>query len=214
MKCSIACKRLDFLAVHQREGVAHILGAAGAADAMDIIFRMFRHIVVDDVTDAGDIESARGDIGRDHHFVFAALETFERFDAFALGAIGMQNGDGMFPLFSLCAILSAPCLVREKISALSKLVRSSSAMSKIELLLGRDRINRVRDCFGRRAAHADFDQLGIAQNPGGQPFDLRRQRRGEKQRLPVGRNLFNDAPDIGQEIPCRACDRLHRAREC
>ena len=35
-----------------------------------------------------------------------------------------------FPCFSFTAILSAPCLVREKISALSKLVRSSNAMSK------------------------------------------------------------------------------------
>ena len=44
---------------------------------------------------------ARGDVGRDHHFVFAALESFERFDPFALGAIRMQDGDGMFALFEL-----------------------------------------------------------------------------------------------------------------
>src|ERR1700682_937746 len=90
---------LNFLAVHQSEGVPDILRAAGAANAMDVIFRMFGHIVIDDVTDAGDIETARGDIGRDHDLVFAGLETIESFDAFALRAIGMQDRDGMIPRF-------------------------------------------------------------------------------------------------------------------
>ena len=54
---------------------------------MDIIFRMLRHIVIDDVTDTRDIEPARGDIGRDHDFVFAALESIERLNAFALRAV-------------------------------------------------------------------------------------------------------------------------------
>src|SRR5437762_9182776 len=69
-----------FLAVHQGEGVADILGAPSPANAMDIIFRMFRDIIIDDVTDAGDIEPARGYIGSHHHFVFAALKSFECLD--------------------------------------------------------------------------------------------------------------------------------------
>ena len=59
---------------------------------------MLRHIVIDNMTDAGDVESPRSDIGRDHHFVFPAFKPFERFDTFALSAIGMQNGDGMVPM--------------------------------------------------------------------------------------------------------------------
>ena len=86
-------QRPNFFAVHQGESVAHVLRAAGPADAMDIIFRMFRDIIIDDVTDAGNVESARRDISCDHHFVFAALESFERFDPFALGSIRMQHRD-------------------------------------------------------------------------------------------------------------------------
>ena len=92
-------KGSDFFAVHQGERVADILGATGPANAMDIILGMLRHIVIDDVTDAGDIEPPRSDIGRNHHFIFAALETFQRFNPFALGPVGMQNGDGMVSLF-------------------------------------------------------------------------------------------------------------------
>ena len=70
---------------------------------------------------------------------------------------------------------------------------------QIEFLLGRDRIDRVRDGFGRRTPRADFDHLRIAQNPRGEPLDLGRKRGGEKQRLPVGGNLFDDPAHVGQE---------------
>ena len=70
---------------------------------------------------------------------------------------------------------------------------------QIEFLLGRDRINGMRHRLGRRAARADLDHFRLAQNPGGEPLDLRRQRRGEKQRLPIGRNLFDDPAHVGQK---------------
>ena len=66
---------------------------------MDIIFRMLGHIVIDHVTDTGDIETARGDVGRDHDFVFPALESLERFNAFTLGAVRMQDRNRMVSLF-------------------------------------------------------------------------------------------------------------------
>src|SRR5437588_11575880 len=86
-------QRGQLLTVHQGESVADILRATSPPNAMDVIFRVFRDIVIDDVTDAGDVESPRGNIGRDHHFVFSALESFERLDPFALGAIRMQDRD-------------------------------------------------------------------------------------------------------------------------
>src|SRR3954465_5476987 len=90
-------ERCQFLAVHQGEGVARILSAAGPADAMDVIFRVLRHVVIDHVAYAGDVDSARGDIGRHHDFVFAALETLERLDPLALGPVRMHHRDGMLP---------------------------------------------------------------------------------------------------------------------
>src|SRR5882757_9607001 len=89
----------QFFAVHQGESVAHVLSATSSSNAMDVIFRMLGDIVIDHVTDAGDVESSRSDIGRNHDFVFAAFKPFERFDAFALSAIGMQNGNRMVPMF-------------------------------------------------------------------------------------------------------------------
>ena len=42
-------QRGNFFAVHQRESVAYILRAPRSADAMDIIFRMLRDIIIDDM---------------------------------------------------------------------------------------------------------------------------------------------------------------------
>ena len=78
-----------------RERVAGGLRAAGAADAMDVILRMLRHVVIDDVADVRDVQSARGDVRGDEHFVSAVAKAAQGLFAFALGAVGMQHGHGV-----------------------------------------------------------------------------------------------------------------------
>ena len=52
-------ERLDVFRRHQHGGEALASRPAGAPDAVDIIFGMDRHVVVEDVADIGDIEPAR-----------------------------------------------------------------------------------------------------------------------------------------------------------
>ena len=89
----------DLVAAHERERVADVLRAPCASYAMHIIFRMLGHIVINDVAYPGDVEAAGCNVGGNHHFVFAALESLERFDPFALCAIGMQHRHGVLSLF-------------------------------------------------------------------------------------------------------------------
>ena len=42
-----------------------------------------------------------GNVRRDHDFVFAALETFQRFDPLTLRAIGMQDCDRVLAVFQV-----------------------------------------------------------------------------------------------------------------
>ena len=149
-------QRGDFLAVHEREGVADILRTTGAADAMHVIFGMLRHIVINDVTDTGDIETARGDVGCDHHFVLATLETFQRFDALALSAIRMQHRHGMLSLFQFVSDPVGPMFRSRKNQRAVKVSAFEKRHQEIELLFGRDRINRVGHGFSGRTANADF----------------------------------------------------------
>ena len=84
-----------FLRGHQGEGVAFSLGAAGAADAVNVIFRVLRHVVVDHVAHARHVDAARGDVGGDHHLILAAAETLEGLGPLVLRAVGMHHRDGV-----------------------------------------------------------------------------------------------------------------------
>ena len=64
----------DFVGGEDGEGVSFFFGSAGSANAVDIIFRVFRDAVVDDVGDAGDVNATSGDVGGDENIVTAVLK--------------------------------------------------------------------------------------------------------------------------------------------
>src|SRR5262245_5459066 len=53
-------------------------GASGAADTMDVVLSDERQIEVDDQRQLRDVETARGNVGRDQHAYAARLEVVER----------------------------------------------------------------------------------------------------------------------------------------
>ena len=62
---SIACDEVAFGRRGQGEGVADLAGAAGAADAVNVVLGRERHVEIEDVAHVDDVEAARGDVGRD-----------------------------------------------------------------------------------------------------------------------------------------------------
>ena len=56
------------------DGDAGRSGARRAADAVDILLGHFGQVVVDDVTDARNVDPAGGDVGRNQHLHLARLE--------------------------------------------------------------------------------------------------------------------------------------------
>ena len=59
-------------------------GATGAADAVDIILRVFRQVVVDHQRNVVDVDAAGGDVGGDHHLLSAFAESLEDLDPLLL----------------------------------------------------------------------------------------------------------------------------------
>ena len=55
----------------ERERITTGLRAARAADAVHVIFGVFRNVVVDHMRDTRDIQATRRDVGRDENFEFA-----------------------------------------------------------------------------------------------------------------------------------------------
>ncbi len=78
---------------NQRECIASPLRATRASDAMNVRIRRVGHVVVDDVRDAVDVESARGNVGGDHDGEVSSFETVQGLLALSLGAITVQGGD-------------------------------------------------------------------------------------------------------------------------
>ena len=159
MKRSIACNAGSSCPLVEREGVADVLRAPRAPDpGGHRILRVLRHIVIDHVTHAGDVQPARCDIGRDHHFVFAALEALERLDPFPLSVrLECNTATACLPCFNWCAIRSAPYLVLQKNQrAVEIRPLGRKPLAESEFLFSGNGINRVGDCFRRRAAHANL----------------------------------------------------------
>ena len=57
---------------------------------MNVILGLPGHVEIDDVTERGHINPARGDVGGDEHLIAAALESGERLGALRLRSIAVN----------------------------------------------------------------------------------------------------------------------------
>ena len=66
---------LSLIRRRKRNRVPGTAGSSGTADAMNVIFRILRKIIIDDQLDTFNIYAARGNIGGDEDSVFPAFES-------------------------------------------------------------------------------------------------------------------------------------------
>src|SRR5258706_3826411 len=86
---------ISFVApANQHQGMTHASGTSGAADTVDVILGLEGHIEVEDMTDSGDVEPARGDVARDQKTNFAGPKRVKRARAYRLIEIAMQGRSG------------------------------------------------------------------------------------------------------------------------
>jgi hypothetical protein len=93
--------------------IADGMGATGASNAMDIILRVHRKIVVHHVRNPIHIDAARGNVSGDQDTDRAGFEVLQRAEALVLRAIGMDGfrfdstafktaGNAVGPVFCAC----------------------------------------------------------------------------------------------------------------
>src|SRR6202044_2436142 len=73
--------------------LARLAGASGAADAVDVILRVMGRVIIDHVTDIGDVEASGGYVGAHEQLDFAIAEGVERRHAHPLIEIAMQRAN-------------------------------------------------------------------------------------------------------------------------
>lgn len=96
------------------DGIAFSLGATGAANAVDIVLVLVGEVVVDDVGDAGDIDSTGGDIGADKNAQFALFKLIEGALALVLSSVAVDRFGGDVRLTQMFREATGVMLHRDK----------------------------------------------------------------------------------------------------
>jgi hypothetical protein len=114
-----------FRVVHEAHGGARATGAAGAADTVHVVFRELRQVVVEHVRDAGDVDAAGRDVGRDQHAHATLAQRTDRAVARALRQVAVQRGR-----FEAGASARRPASWSASILVAVKMIAWSSASSR------------------------------------------------------------------------------------
>jgi hypothetical protein len=87
------------IARNKRNGIARSFRPSCPADTMNIVLSERWHIEINDMRNPFDIDTAGGDIGRDHYAVLAAFKAIHRALTLSLCATGMyRHGLDTIPL--------------------------------------------------------------------------------------------------------------------
>ena len=184
----------------QREGQAVAAGAAGAADAVHIVFGLHRQVEVDGVADALHVDAARGHVGGHQHADLAALQLGQGAGALALVHVAVQGGRGE-PLFGQAVgqVIGA-ALGRREDDGLVQADIAQHVVQQLHLVRGVVRVQQaLRDVGVLFLVAGDFDALGIAHHAGGQLGHRAVQRGREQQRLAGFRQAADDGLDVFDE---------------
>ena len=191
---------IEFIGGEESKSVAFCFGAAGPADAVDVVFSILRDPVVDDMRDAGDVDAAGGDIGGDENFVDAILESLEGFHAIRLADVGVHDGHFVVPsLFQksgqIVGFLSGAG--EDHDAVVIGLVEEGD--EEFVALVHGDRVEVVGDGRGDFTS-GDLDFDGILQAPFCEGLDRGGHGGGEEKGLPLaGRAEVDDLADVGEE---------------
>ncbi len=184
---------------HQRDRLAGGTCAAGPADAMDVIRGDHGQLVVDDVRQQLDVQSAGREIRRDEHTHASRLEVGERSDPsrLALVAVDRRRVDAVGN-----ELLGEPVRAVLRAGEHERLVHASGPDQVREeraFPVAIDAQDHLGDEVGRRVARGDLDRGGVVEQGGRQRADARRERRGEEEALPSPREEIDDPADVRDE---------------
>src|SRR5882757_9890740 len=146
--------------------------AAGTADTVDVAFGLVRQVEIHDMADAGDINAARRDIGRDQNAHRTFAEIVECLLTGVLRLVAVNDGGlEAIALEVLGHPVGAMLGARKDDDGLHRFVREHRRQN-LALLLGAGEDDALHDLGRRGALRRDFDAHGVLQQALGQFGDL------------------------------------------
>jgi hypothetical protein len=168
---------------------------------VDIVLRVFRHTVIDDVRDARDVNATSGDIRCDEKFESAFSEALESFHALFLRDIRVHDGDLVFVAVAVEESEYLVCFTarsREDHEGMEVRVFEESQKELVTLFHGH-RVESVADGFSDLLA-GDGDRDRIVEAPFGEAReDFRHGCREEERLSAFPWTEIDDFADGGEE---------------
>ena len=183
----------------QRDRQPRGAGARGAADAVDVVLGVVRHVEVEDRRQVDDVEAARGDVGRDQDVDLALLERLERLQPLVLRLVAVQRVGAQAVALERARQAGAAELGVDEDERLRDRALLQQLQHGAPLVVGRDAVEVLLDVARGRVRPRHLDQDRVLQVALGQPPDLGREGRREEQRLALLGQVREDALQVGQE---------------
>src|SRR5467141_2933903 len=148
---------LPVFARDERHGLPGFSRAAGAADAVDVVFRDVRQVVVHDVRQRLDVQAARGDVGGDEHLQLAVLEALQGLHALRLALVAVDGGGFDAVVLQLLGEAVGAVLGPAEHQHLLPVARLHQVREELALPVLVDRVRDLADQLDRHIAPRDFD---------------------------------------------------------
>ena len=180
----------------EQDRFAAAAGTARAADTVGIAFRIVRHVIVDDVADALDVQAAGGHVGSHEDVDLAVFQLLDRALALRLLDVAIDGGSREAACLQFAGQLFRTQLGARKDDHAVKRFRFQDAGQSVELVHARHQPVTLANVVGRARLGGDRHFGWIDQVGGGDALDDGRHGGREQRRLMAIRRFFQDAFDI------------------
>ena len=187
------------LGVDERDRAARAADAARAPDPVHVDVGRRRHVEVDDVRHRGDVQAARGHVGRHEDLHALVLERDHHAVARALAHVAVERLDVHPAVAERAVELLAADLRAHEDDRLGGPLGLEHAHERLVLLglLGLE--EELLDGVDRQRRRLDLDRDGVVQVALGEPADLGRHRRAEQTGLAAVGRVGQDLLDVLEE---------------
>ena len=180
-ECLDLRQRLDVLLAAEADRIARRARPRGAPDAVHVVLRVLRHVVVEHVAYVRDVQAARRDVGRDERGQLAVVELAQHAHALALRHVARhRRGHDAVRAQQAFEPLGEALGVDEYERAGGRAL-AQQVDEKRRLLLHRRVVDHLAHALGRDALGLDADQLRVVHVLVGELEHAVRERRREQQ---------------------------------
>ncbi len=186
-------------ATHKADRQARGPSAAGAADAVHIVFRIEGQIEIEHGGHIFDIQAARGHISTHQQIDFAFFEGVQRFQALVLAFVAVQRGGVEAFALERARQAGTTQFAVHKHKGLLHATGAQHLVQRGALVFVAHAVETLLDIRCRGVGAGDFNRHRVLQVAAGQALDLRRESGGEQQRGALLGQVAQDALQVGQK---------------